>query len=139
MLPMVFIPSELRRISLTFIPGFGALSSPLIATQFAPLKHWSFHYLTSLGLSLGNLICLIIVFKLRTQDGENGSITSPRNVTLSVCVAILTKNGQPPAETSTSQQSTMRQMLGNKSVHLLAFFILVYVGIEVTVGGGVYP
>ncbi|KAF8484334.1 MFS general substrate transporter [Gautieria morchelliformis] len=97
--------------------GFGALGSPLIATQFAPLRHWSFHFLTSLGLSLANLVALIAVFKLRTQD------------------AILTQNGQPPAETSTSQQSTMRQMLGNKSVHLLAFFILVYVGIEVTVGG----
>ena len=51
------------------------------------------------------------------------------------CIAILIKNGQAPAETSTSQQSTMRQIFGNKSVHLVAFFILVYVGIEVTIGG----
>ncbi|KAF8587192.1 MFS general substrate transporter [Ramaria rubella] len=97
--------------------GFGAMSSPLIATQFAPLHHWSFHYLTCLGISIANLVSLTAVFKLKTQD------------------AILTRNGQAPAEVSTSQQSTMRQILGNKSVHLLAFFILVYVGIEVTIGG----
>ncbi|KAF8517398.1 MFS general substrate transporter [Hysterangium stoloniferum] len=97
--------------------GFGAMSAPLIATQFAQLHHWSFYYFTSLGLSIANVIFLGTTFKLRTQD------------------VILAKNGYPAGEANTSQQSTMRQILSTKSVHLLAFFILVYVGIEVTIGG----
>lgn len=43
--------------------------------------------------------------------------------------------GQAPREKSTSQHSEFRQVLGQKTVHLLAFFILVYVGVEVTIGG----
>ena len=82
---------------------------------------------------------LSAVFKLKTQDGEDG-ITSPHsNLAQSMILAIFTENGRPPAETNTSQQSLMRQILGIKSVHLLAFFILVYVGIEVTMGGGFSP
>ncbi|KAF8524366.1 MFS general substrate transporter [Hysterangium stoloniferum] len=99
------------------IYGFGALSAPLIATQFARLNRWSFHYLTSLGIAIANLIFLTAVFRFKTQE------------------EILTKNGQAPAEVSTSQKNTLRQILQNKTVHFLAFFILVYVGIEVTMGG----
>ncbi|KIJ23443.1 hypothetical protein M422DRAFT_39610 [Sphaerobolus stellatus SS14] len=97
--------------------GVGATCAPIVATQFAQLPRWSFHYLTSLGLSIANLIILAMVFKFRTQE------------------ELLEKNGHPPVETNNSQHSTMRQILTTPSVHLLAFFILVYVGIEVTIGG----
>jgi fucose permease len=43
--------------------------------------------------------------------------------------------GQAAAEQGTSSDSTFRQILSQKTVHLLAFFILVYVGVEVSVGG----
>ena len=49
--------------------GVGALSSPLVATQFAQLSHWSFHYLVSMGIALSNAIILIAVFRFKTQDG----------------------------------------------------------------------
>jgi fucose permease len=49
--------------------GAGALSSPLVATQFAQLPHWSFHYLVSLGIALINTVLLIAVFRLKSQDG----------------------------------------------------------------------
>ncbi|KAG9317097.1 hypothetical protein JVU11DRAFT_1284 [Chiua virens] len=45
--------------------GAGALSSPLVATQFSQLKHWSFHYLISLGLALLNTGTLLFVFRLK--------------------------------------------------------------------------
>ncbi|THH16127.1 hypothetical protein EW146_g4461 [Bondarzewia mesenterica] len=48
--------------------GIGALAAPLVATQFAQLHHWSFHYLVSLGIALANTVVLISVFKLKTQD-----------------------------------------------------------------------
>ncbi|KAG1748273.1 MFS general substrate transporter [Suillus paluster] len=97
--------------------GAGALSSPLVATQFAQLPHWSFHYLCSLGIAFITTVSLIVVFGLKTQDE---------------CLAQI---GQPAGEKGTSESSQFKQILGLREVHLLAFFILVYVGVEVTVGG----
>ncbi|KAL4079401.1 MFS general substrate transporter [Scleroderma citrinum] len=97
--------------------GAGALSSPLISTQFAQLPHWSFHYLTSLGVVLLNTVVLIAVFRLKTQD------------------ECLTQIGLPPGEKGTSESSQIRQVFSLKVVHLLALFILVYVGVEVTTAG----
>jgi hypothetical protein len=50
-------------------PGFGALASPLSATQFSQMTHWSFHYLVSLSFSILNLVVLVIVFQFKEQDG----------------------------------------------------------------------
>lgn len=50
-------------------PGVGALCSPLVATQFAQLPRWSFHYLTSLGVAFTNFVFLTLVLRFRTQDG----------------------------------------------------------------------
>ncbi|KAK0482205.1 MFS general substrate transporter [Armillaria novae-zelandiae] len=82
--------------------GVGALCSPLVATQFAYLPRWSFHYLTSLGVALTNTIFLWAVFRLKTQDD---------------CLAEI---GHPPGEKGDDEHT---------------FFILVYVGVEVTIGG----
>lgn len=49
--------------------GLGALCAPLVSTQFAQLRHWSFHYLVSLGLSVVNTVLLMSVFRLRRQEG----------------------------------------------------------------------
>jgi hypothetical protein len=38
-----------------------------------------------------------------------------------------------------SEDSKFRQIFGLKTVHLLALFILVYVGVEVTIGGKPWP
>ena len=50
--------------------GVGALVAPLIATQFYKLPRWSFHFFTSLGISVLNTIFLIAVFRFKTQDGR---------------------------------------------------------------------
>ncbi|TFK72081.1 MFS general substrate transporter [Pluteus cervinus] len=97
--------------------GFGALVAPLVATQFSHLERWSFHYLISLGLALSNFAGLAMVFRFRTHD------------------ECLVEIGQAPGEKSASEHSTFRQILGLRFVHLLAIFILIYVGIEVTIGG----
>jgi fucose permease len=59
------------------IYGFGAFASPLIATQFASAKHWSFHFFASMGLSVSTAILLLIVFRGRTQNGKNNSTRIP--------------------------------------------------------------
>ncbi|GLB45227.1 putative MFS general substrate transporter [Lyophyllum shimeji] len=99
--------------------GAGALCSPLVATQFAQLTRWSFQYLVSLGLSIVNTLILITVFRFKTQD------------------ECLQQIGQRvPERTSNSQdRSTLRQILSHKTVHSLAFFIFVYLGVGVTIGG----
>ncbi|KAG2032525.1 major facilitator superfamily domain-containing protein, partial [Suillus americanus] len=108
---------EVKMGILHAVYGAGALSSPLVATQFAQLPHWSFHYLCSLGIAFVNTVLLIVVFGLKTQDE---------------CLAQI---GQPAGEKGTSEKSQFNQILRLREVHLLAFFILIYVGVEVTMGG----
>ena len=50
--------------------GVGAFLSPLVATQFAEIPRWSFHYLTSLLIAVINLIALIVVFRGKRQEGQ---------------------------------------------------------------------
>ncbi|KAG1748272.1 MFS general substrate transporter [Suillus paluster] len=95
----------------------GALSSPLVATQFAQLPRWNFHYFTSLGIAISNTIALIIVFRFKRQRE---------------CLAEI---GIVTADNSTSEHSHLRQIFMNKDVHLLAAFTLFYVGVEVSIGG----
>lgn len=47
----------------------------------------------------------------------------------------LAEIGVVDADNSTSEQSHLRQIFANKDVHLLAAFILIYVGAEVSFGG----
>ena len=58
--------------------GIGAFAAPLAATQFAQLHGWSFHFLVSLGIAIVNVIFLVLVFKLSTQNGEYVSSQAQR-------------------------------------------------------------
>lgn len=51
--------------------GAGALCAPLVATQFAQMEHWSFHFLVSLGIATINTIILSAVFRMKSHNGEN--------------------------------------------------------------------
>ncbi|KAI0918794.1 hypothetical protein AcV7_006924 [Taiwanofungus camphoratus] len=98
--------------------GLGALSSPLVATQFAQRQRWSFHYLVSLSIACLNTIILIVVIRFRTQDE---------------CLAEI---GQPPPERTAAQnENKYKQIFRLRALHFLAVFIFVYVGVEVTIGG----
>lgn len=50
--------------------GLGALSAPLVATQFAYMPRWSFFYLVSMGGALINIIYLSLAFRFQKLDGE---------------------------------------------------------------------
>ena len=51
-------------------------------------------------------------------------------------VVCLREGGEPvEAVSGDDGQARFRQIMTNRSVHLLAFFILFYVGVEVTIGG----
>jgi fucose permease len=48
----------------------------------------------------------------------------------------LREGGEPVGAVSGDDgKGKFRQIMTNRSVHLLAFFILFYVGVEVTIGG----
>ncbi|KAL1676951.1 major facilitator superfamily domain-containing protein [Schizophyllum commune] len=97
--------------------GLGALTAPLVSTQFSQMHYWSFHYLASLGLMFSSLIIQVAVYRFRTQDE---------------CLALI---GQALPEKSASTESNFRQIFRLKNLHLLSVFVLVYVGVEVTIGG----
>jgi len=97
--------------------GIGALVAPLVATQFSEMEKWSYFFFISLGLALINVITIY------------ASFGSERIETL------LTRIGRPPQESAAMHGNQYRQILGLRIVHVLAFFILAYVGVEVTIGG----
>jgi fucose permease len=89
----------------------------------------------SLGIAASNTIVLIAVFRFKTQDGKSYTLSYISDIDYVLVSECLVEIGQPVTEEGTSSDSTFRQILSQKTVHLLAFFILVYVGVEVTVGG----
>ncbi|KJA21447.1 hypothetical protein HYPSUDRAFT_67788 [Hypholoma sublateritium FD-334 SS-4] len=97
--------------------GLGAFLAPLAATHFAQIHRWNFHFLISLGIAVSNTILLIVVFKLKTQDE---------------CLALA---GEIIPERVEGEDGTFKQVMMTRSVHLFAFFVLIYVGVEVTIGG----
>ncbi|KAH8829029.1 MFS general substrate transporter [Flagelloscypha sp. PMI_526] len=97
--------------------GLGAFASPLVATQFAQMPKWSYHYLVCEALVLTNAVLVFLVFRGKTQE------------------ECLLQIGQLPRESNTSEHSKFKQVMNQKTVQLLALFGLVYVGTEVTIGG----
>ncbi|KAG8996986.1 hypothetical protein FRB90_012600 [Tulasnella sp. 427] len=97
--------------------GVGAFVSPFVATQFAQKKHWSFHFLVSLGVAILNVAILLFIFRLKPQSH------------------FISEAGHPEEPES---ENRYKQIFRQKSVHLMSFFILVYVGVEVTIGGWIF-
>ena len=115
--------------------GLGAFTSPLVATQFTQLRHWSFHYIVSLGIATCNTLVLCLIFGTKTLDGGLiylFPLTHASLLSFSECLHLI---GQETAEKGEDEHSSFNQILRVKAVHYLAFFILVYVGVEVTIGG----
>ncbi|KZV98102.1 MFS general substrate transporter [Exidia glandulosa HHB12029] len=100
--------------------GLGALISPLVATQFAQLpRRWSFHYIISCVIALSTAIANAFVFRFKRQEE-------------------LLATGQTGEGGKTEEidgKNKYRQIFSLRVLHYLAFFILLYVGIELTMGG----
>lgn len=98
--------------------GLGAFAAPLVSTQFAQMRRWSFHYLISLGLAVLNTIIMTLVFRFRRMD------------------PCLIEGGEDVhVSTKAQDKGKFGQIMKNKAVFLLSAFILIYVGVEVTIGG----
>ncbi|KAI0631197.1 MFS general substrate transporter [Trametes polyzona] len=102
------------------IYGVGAMCSPLVSTQFARFHRWSFVYFVHIGLTFLNAVLEILAFRFKRQDD------------------CLLETGQPPPEKTKESEAGMnkyKQIFRVHAVHLMAFFIFTYVGVEVTIGG----
>lgn len=115
--------------------GIGALLSPLSATAFSTMKHWSFHYFVSLGGAVLSIILLTLVFRFQNLDGLSLSFLSSARIERKLSLDALRTAGQTVREQSSSSENLYRQMFKLKATHLLASFALAYVGAEVTLGG----
>jgi fucose permease len=74
--------------------------------------------LVSLGIAAANVVVQAYVFQFKHQDE-----------------CLVEAGYQPGARNTDEDRSNIRQMMSLKTVHLLATFIFIYVGIEVTIGG----
>ncbi|KAH9852215.1 MFS general substrate transporter [Lenzites betulinus] len=100
--------------------GVGAMCSPLVSTQFARIHRWSFVYLAHIGLTLFNALLESFVFRFQSQED------------------CLQETGQSPPEKTKESEAGVnkyKQIFRLRAVHLMAFFIFTYVGVEVTIGG----
>ncbi|EAU89256.1 hypothetical protein CC1G_03521 [Coprinopsis cinerea okayama7 len=105
--------------------GLGAFAAPLVSTQFAQMTRWSFHYLVSLGCAIVNLVLMIVVFRFKDQETcmrEAGEL-----------IELPSAPGKKVE--SQKQETNFKEIMTTRAVHFLAFFILIYVGVEVTIGG----
>lgn len=131
----IFIFRSRHSVSLD-CAGFGAMTAPLVATQFAQRHRWSFHYLVSFGVATLNTVILVCVFRFKVQDG-----TSDFPLWYDIRfhswsgLECLAQIGQLTEERESVHGSKYKEMFKLKALHLLALFILVYVGVEVTIGG----
>ncbi|KAI0760123.1 major facilitator superfamily domain-containing protein [Fomes fomentarius] len=99
--------------------GLGALVSPLVSTQFSKsTRYWSYHYIISAALYVSIAVMSWFVFRGKTQD------------------EVLKEEGELHASSDAPGPSNKyKQIFGLKEVHLIAMFAIIYVGVEVTMGG----
>ncbi|OJT08121.1 Bypass of stop codon protein 6 [Trametes pubescens] len=100
--------------------GVGAMCAPLVSTQFARFQRWSFVYLVHIGITLANAVLEVLAFRFKSQED------------------CLQETGQAPPEKTKESEAGMnkyQQIFRLRAVHLMAFFIFTYVGVEVTIGG----
>ena len=53
------------------IYGVGAMCAPLISTQFAQLRRWSFGYIVHVCLAITCAVFMAFAFRFKSQEGES--------------------------------------------------------------------
>ncbi|KAF9552887.1 MFS general substrate transporter, partial [Agrocybe pediades] len=105
--------------------GLGAFTSPFASTYFSRFAdhRWAYHFIFSTGFSVLNVVVVVVVFRFRRQE------------------EVLLEAGQEPhvdaAGSSPQQQgwNQYRHIFALKAIPLLIAFALIYIGVEVTLGG----
>ncbi|KAG6902168.1 hypothetical protein C0995_003642 [Termitomyces sp. Mi166 len=85
------------------------------AIYFSNQRHWSFHYLFSAGLAVLNTAALTLIEPLLEESGQASQ--------------------EPFHPNQVARQSTYHQVFSLRVVHILTVLTVIYVGVEVTLGG----
>jgi len=92
------------------------------------MRHWSYHYFSSLGLAVASAVLAMVIFRFKTQEGRFYHSVRGVNLWLTCIVECLLEIGQHPEETEASEHGIYSQIFRLRAVHLMALFILIYVG-----------
>ncbi|KZV98114.1 MFS general substrate transporter [Exidia glandulosa HHB12029] len=109
--------------------GLGAFVAPFVATPFSSMKakQWALFYITSAGIAAIAAVALSVVFRFKRQDVLLHETNSEIHKEEPSADGTVTVDGR----------NKMMHTLSLPLVHYLAFYIGVYVGVEVTLGGWV--
>ncbi|WVW78707.1 hypothetical protein I302_100667 [Kwoniella bestiolae CBS 10118] len=113
--------------------GFGATVSPFVSTAFVQHvpNHVYYYFAVSLGLALATVFFLVVVFKGRTDS----QIVGKRQMEIRVNNDGTTTESDPAHKENEGSGGKMKQILKTPVVHYMAFYMAIYVGVEVTIGG----
>ncbi|KAK6903976.1 hypothetical protein I203_107487 [Kwoniella mangroviensis CBS 8507] len=113
--------------------GFGATVSPFVSTAFVQHipNHVYYYFAVSLGLALVTVLALVVVFRGRTDN----QVVGKRQLEVKVNKDGSTTENEPASKENEGSGGKMKQILKAPVVHYMAFYMLIYVGIEVTIGG----
>ena len=89
------------------------------------------------------MVILAGVFRFQTQDGKVYELIPTRikfDERFFITVCLLRAGEIFPDKTATDENNDDKfgQLMRNKTVHLLAIFLMVYIGVEVTIGGMIF-
>ena len=70
----------------------------------------------------------MVIFRFKTQEGRFCRSLWVATARLTCAIECLLEIGQQQEEAETSEHSMYRQIFRLRAVHLMAFFILIYVG-----------
>ncbi|KAL0576400.1 hypothetical protein V5O48_005589 [Marasmius crinis-equi] len=105
--------------------GVGAFVAPLVSTYFSGTKHWSRHFVISACIAVSNTALLLAVFRGKKQNElmHEAGIKAEDHAA--------TRSANPVGGIG----NLYRQIFGIRAVYFMATFALIYIGVEVTVGG----
>ena len=92
-----------------------------------------------MSLAALNVVLLTLVFRGQRQEGEYFTcLASSWKLTRARFVVVMTKAGlgTPAEDGGLASGNLYRQIFPIRTVWLLAAFALIYIGVEVTLGGG---
>ncbi|OXG26170.1 hypothetical protein C367_02932 [Cryptococcus neoformans Ze90-1] len=120
--------------------GFGATISPFVSTAFVqhiPQRVY-LYFAVSLGLAVMTVVFLVAVFRLRTDDqvvGKREEMDRKSAASSAVPTAMDSEGQLTEKKPKQDSASKMKRIMKTPVVHYMAFYMVIYVGVEVTIGG----
>ena len=94
-----------------------------------------------MSLAVANMLILGGVFRFLPQDGMSSMDSFRHKFVLQVFITVcLQRAGEilPDKAIEEVNDDKFGQLMRNKTVHLLALFLMIYIGVEVTIGGIIF-